>query len=295
MKTLYLSLAMAFAALTAAADITQPADTVISLNNVTKAVITENANGLTLDIDGVSGDENYHQTYSTPYGENVTVTSRQLDTMPLSLWRERQQDDVVVFNGLHFGFVDAVDAPASMPTQMGKSFEIGIENIIAYVRYSADRSWSFSVGCGVDWRNYRMTADTRFVINDGVVSTGDYPEGTEGRFSRIKVFSLGFPILGQHRFNARMIGGERLAIKLGAVLNWNSHGSLLSEWTEVDGTKAKYTTNHIGQRKFSVDILGSVRVAPMTSIYVKYSPMNLFDKGRGPEFTTFSTGLSFLF
>ena len=34
---------------------------------------------------------------------------------------------------------------------------------------------AFSVGVGVDWRNYRITGDQRFVQNNRVVTFDSYP------------------------------------------------------------------------------------------------------------------------
>ena len=45
---------------------------------------------------------------------------------------------------------------------------------------------AFSVGVGVDWRNYRITGDQRFVQNNRVVTFDSYPANSNPQFSRIK-------------------------------------------------------------------------------------------------------------
>lgn len=198
-----------------------------------------------------------------------------------------------MFQGLHFGFTGAIDAPAEMNTQMGKSFEIGVDNLIYYGHsFGASGRNMIQVGMGINWRNYRMTGENRFDMDgDNVLVTG-YPEDAEGKFSRIKVFSLTFPIAYSYRTPVKALGKSNLGFKLSAMLNWNSHASMLTQYVLADGSKVKEKYDRIGQRKFSVDIQLGVQVAPAVCLYVKYTPFDLFKSGTtSPKFQTISTGV----
>lgn len=272
-------------------DLNAARDTVINIKNATNVVITESPEGVKMTVKGTESDPGFQTVYTSEYQEGAVVTSRQEFDMPY-LFRAKTQrtHQLIMFSGLHAGFCGSVNANG-IDIEMGKSYEIGIDNLIAYELCLPGMSDIFSIGTGINWRNYRMTGETRFIQQDGVMSTGNYPEGTEGRFSRIKIFSLGFPVMYMHKFPVKMLARTNLKIKIGAILNWNSYGSVKTAWTEPDGTKAEEFNKRIGQRKFSVDIMAAVQIAPWTGLYFKYSPMDLFKDGRGPEFQTLSTGI----
>lgn len=271
-------------------------DTVMSIKNATNVIITESPAGLKMTVKGTDNDPEFQSTYISEFGPDAVVKSHQEFEMPyLFRTRNYSTNQIVMFKGLHAGFCGTIGTPGSMDVQMGKSFEIGIDNLIAYeLRLKGDRD-AFSLGLGINWRNYRMTAETRFIEQDGIITTSAYPENTEGRYSRLKIFSLGFPLMYEHRFPINMLATRSMIVNIGAIFNWNSYGSMKTAWKEADGTKAEQFSKRIGQRKFTVDIMAAVQVAPASGFYVKYSPMDFFKKGRGPEFQTISTGIYLLF
>lgn len=282
-------------AMSAAEPMTAQPDTVFTVKNASTVILSESPKGIELSVRGTENDPDFKSTIVYEYEPNVVVKSRQGTGIPLRLRRQRSRNDVSLFGGFHAGFCGTVGAPASLGVEMAKSFELGIDNLINYEHFfPGDRS-AIIIGMGINWRNYRMTGNECFIMNDGVITVGDYPEGSSGRYSRLKIFSLSFPIQFRYEFPVKMICGYPLAVRFGAILNWNSHGSLRTGWTEADGTEAEYNTDYIGHRKFSVDIMGAVKLAPYTGLYMKYSPMKFFKSGRGPEFSTISTGIYFMF
>lgn len=288
---------------TASAQCVKPeqCDTVMVVRNASSVVITESAQGVNLSVRGTADDPDFITNYAVAYDPDVTVTTRQRFAPPsyISVSGHNPspgRDALDLFNGIHAGFCGTLGAPAGLGVEMGKSYEIGIDNIVSYRLTSSRMRNALNVGIGVNWRNYRMTANTRFVVDDnGVVGFGPYPEGTESRYSRVKLFSVSVPLLWTQNTSFRVIGNSTFAAKLGVILNWNSHASVTSCWTEADGTSAKAGTKHVEQRLFTVDLLAAVRLAPSTGLYVKYSPMRLFRDGFGPRFTTISTGIYFGF
>lgn len=298
MKKYILALSAAvFSAAAAAAstpDVTEPADTLLYVRNASRVVITESIDGVNVNVKGSGNDDNFQTSCSLPYENDAVIKTHQSFSMPLSLMLSRSHDMIGLFQGLHFGFTGAIDAPSAMDTQMGKSFEIGIDNLIFYGHsFGPSGRNMIQVGMGINWRNYRMTGENRFDMDgDNVVITG-YPEDAEGKFSRVKVFSLTFPISYSYSTPVKAIGKSNLGFKVSALLNWNSHASMLTHYQLADGTKVKENYDRIGQRKFSVDIQLGVQVAPAVCLYVKYSPFDLFKSGTAsPKFQTISTGVS---
>lgn len=273
---------------------TQPVDTVLCVKNANCVVITENPGGVSVDVKGIESDSTFQTSYSLPYEANSVIKSRQSFAMPLGLKVNRCNDMIGSIQGLHFGFTGAVDAPAAMNTQMGKSFEIGIDNLLFYAhRFGPSNRNVVQVGMGINWRNYRMTGENRFDLVDGITVITGYPEDTEGKFSRIKVFSLTFPISYTYYSPVKALGNSHLGFKLAAILNWNSHASMLTQYELADGTKVKENYDRIGQRKFSIDVMLGVQVAPAIGLYFKYSPYDLFKSDTAsPKFRTISTGIT---
>lgn len=283
-----------------------PIDTVLSVANASRVVVTENPSGVKLEIRGTENDSLFQSSYELDYQSNAVVKSTQAFEMPYYKWKQRHQNniDLLMFNGLHAGFCGTVDSREPVDVAMAKSFELGIDELISFRVNTNNRQNFFSVGLGINWRNYRMTGRSRFIPVDGGVGVGAYPDDAEGRFSRLKIFSLSFPVTYGFKTRVKMIGRETLNFKIGAILNWNSYGSLRTAWREFDvaessretvKTDAEQFSKHIGHRKFTVDILAAVQIAPQTGLYVKYSPMSLLEKGKGPDFQTISTGIYFGF
>ena len=65
------------------------------------------------------------------------------------------------FGDFHIGFVQAIDAPKAMDIDMGSSIEVGFTPL-TYRWYTRNRKQYFSMGLGVNWRNFRMTGRSRF-------------------------------------------------------------------------------------------------------------------------------------
>lgn len=274
--------------------LTQPVDTVLCVNNASKVIVTENHTGVSVEVKGLDNDSTYHSTCILPYEGNTVIKSHQNFSMPFSLSVNQCDDMVGMINGVHFGFTGAVGAPAEMNTQMGKSFEIGIDNIIFYAhKFGASKRNMVQVGMGVNWRNYRMTGENRFDMDNGNAIVTGYPEGADGKFSRIKVFSLTFPVAYTYYSPIKAIGNSRLGFRVSALFNWNSHASMLTKYELADGTSVKENYDRIGHRKFSIDLQLGVQLAPGIGLYFKYSPYDLFKADTlSPKFRTISTGIT---
>ena len=74
-------------------------------------------------------------------------------------------------------------------------------------------------------------------------------------------------------------------------MNWNFRGHLHNFYEDGDN-EVSIDTKNIGQRPFTVDILGIVHVERF-GIYCKYSPMSVMKTDRGPEFKSVSFGIYF--
>lgn len=299
MEKLYtlISCAVTLSAMTMTAQSVEP-DTVMSVNRPSRVLITENSSGMTVTVNGTAEDADFKASYTEDYPEDVLVKTHQTFHEPYLLRHKDESDFTVTMGGLMFGMVSASGAPEGMGVEMAKSYEIGLAEALTVGYASPDDTHSVRAGVGFTWRNYRTTLGSRYMSDEsgtGIV-VEPWPADVEGRFARIKIFSLTFPVLYEYKCPFRIPGSQtRLAFKGGVILNWNSHGSVKSAWTDADGRDITYTSNTIGQRKFTVDFMLAVKPMPFVGLYCKYSPMSVLCDGRGPSFKSLSAGLIFSF
>lgn len=128
-----------------------------------------------------------------------------------------------------------------------------------------------------------MTNRQRFIkSDDGVVSVADYPEDSDPKFSRIKVFSVNFPLRYHYYHND-------FGFSVGPVLNLNTYGSIKTKYL-LHGGEFKDVSKNIHQTRFTVDFMATIYLKEI-SFYVKYSPNNVLETIYGPKFKSLSFGI----
>ena len=143
------------------------------------------------------------------------------------------------------------------------------------------------MGFGMTWRNYRMTGRTRFIKDGDKLVLGAYPEGSDIKFSRLKVFSLTVPFM----INQSL--GRKVVFSVGPVVNFNTHASLKTRYT-LNGEKVKEKNNNIHQNRMTVDLMAKLRFNSL-GVYAKYSPSDMLNTDFGPKFRSFSTGITLFY
>lgn len=296
MKTLLNTIASALFALispAAGAQTTVP-DTIAHITDATRLIITENPEEMKVMITRVENGDTITDDISRSL-DNTVVRQRTWNS-PLHTFSSGTNSKWdFCLGGPGIGWVNASGQPAGLGIEMGKSLEISWLNMVS-VKYSMPHS-VLSIGFGFDWRNYRISTSSHGFIptENGGVGIGPYPEGTTSHGSRLKIFSMGVPVLWTQLLPLKWLDGRPLAITAGAVFNYNSHGSLQTKWTEADGTEATLKTNHIGHRRFSIDFIGLVKIGWGLNAYVRYSPNTVLRGAGQPRFKPFSTGLIFMY
>ena len=189
---------------------------------------------------------------------------------------------------LAIGLTYGANAKYSSSQSVGSSWEI-MWTIMEWEKFKYGQHNGFSIGFGVDWRNFRIDGRKYFYkSDDGMLSENDYPAGYEPDFSRIKVFSLQVPIMWKYRTKNMTFG-------LGPVINFNTYASIKNRYRDADGAKHKDVYKQIHQRPVTVDIMGEVSIRNWVSIYAKYSPMTILNSTYGSDinFQPVSFGIYF--
>lgn len=280
MKTKIILLMIALAAGVGRGKGAEREDTVVTFQSPKSLVIVENPEGVTAEVTDAFGDV---YSYTTETGGNWTAksTSRfnRISCGCCNGWS-------LICGGLTFGFVATPGQGPSKSPDMGKSMEIGWLNVIG-VEKQLPQNWTISLGVGLDWRNYRSTKGVVYeVIDDHVYISDEKLEGY--RYSRIKVFSVQFPLLVNKTF--RKYGSLRPGISFGSIFNANPHGSVQTSWRDEEGKKRKYYTASISQRKFTIDLYGQLTLGSF-GVYARYSPYKLLTGKGTPDYHSFSAGV----
>ena len=283
---------MALAALTLAAG-AQENDTVV-IYNPKKVTIVTGDSLQRIIVSGKEGDDKftYQNTIRLVDSNYVSTTRIGRDRWELipSVKVGKKKDDTegrTYDNAIsaHFGigFTAPTKADARTDFSTFKSWEI-FATIAQWDHYFERRHRnSVSLGFGIDWKNYRMTGDTRFVkAPDGNVALENYPLQVSPDFSRIKVFSLTANLGFTHSFD------KDFWIGFGPVVNFNVYGSILTEYS-MYGDDIERLERHIRQRPITIDWM--LRVGIMgVPLYLKYSGDNVLKDG-GVKFRSLSFGL----
>ncbi|MBR5277396.1 MAG: hypothetical protein IKU35_09730 [Bacteroidaceae bacterium] len=176
------------------------------------------------------------------------------------------------------GLVTATNQAEGMDVKMANcGMEFTLNRLIS-IEYRLTRNSVFETNFGVNWRNYRMKGENRFLKEGSHVVVAPYPDGADINFSRLKIFSLTTEVMLR-----------RKCFGIGAVVNFNTHGSLKTRY-RVGDERFKETSNNIHQNAVTIDYKAEMRIKDI-SFYFKYSPVNMLDTSYGPKFHSMSAGM----
>ena len=272
------------AAATAAAS--TPPDTLKTVENPTEVTIVTGSNrslSLTVKSDGSRYDFLAENTpdrsepvidISVPFIDNVkkrTTNGRR------PKWRS------FAMRGLYVGASLPADAAPGLRT----GWELGISQLSGVELLSASRRTSLTAGVGFFYRRQKVGNGYHLSDNGyGRIAITSAPEGTHSNSSSISSFGLQLPIM----LKQRLIGPTGMAV--GVVGLWNTYTTASTKWTDADGTTCKRKMKGLHQRAFTVDALLIFNFGSEIGWYARYSPMHLFHRSTGPEYSLWSTGLN---
>ena len=287
-----LMIIMALVVLTATAG-AQENDTIV-IHNPKKVTIVTGDSLQRIIVNGKEGDDKfmYQNTIQLVDSNYVSTTRIGRDRWELipSVKVGKSKDDTAdrVYDNtisahLGIGFTAPTKADARTDFSTFKSWEI-FATIAQWDHYFDRRHRnSVSLGFGIDWKNYRMTGETRFTkAPEGNVVIEKYPLQVSPDFSRIKVFSLTANLGFTHDFD------DNFWIGFGPVVNFNVYGSILTEYS-MYGDDIKRVDKNIRQRPVTIDWMLRLGVLGVP-FYLKYSPDNVLKEG-GVKFRSLSFGL----
>ncbi len=224
--------------------------------------------------------------FSSSKSQTVKITEVKL--VKKHRWENAAPQLSINLGCLGVGYVSSLNTPQGMHTEMFDSYEFLGPRLMFMYQPRMSR-FSYGFGVGTNWKNFRMTDEVRFSRepNGNTVLTG-YPEGAHVGFSRAKVFSWTVP------FEVKYYMTDKISLSASSILNFNTYASLKTRYTMPEGQGVKELDTHLHQNPVTVDFMGHLKYGAL-GLYVKYSPCNVFESGKGPKFQSWSTGITFGF
>lgn len=280
---------------------TEQSDTLI-VKKPSEVTVVNNDSSCVITIQGKEGNPEFSYRQIIPLSKNAATLINESDTewdFNMSFYNTRIKDskeekpkwqnkvqklelNVGLFG---MGFVNSVNTPHNMHTEMFESYEFLGPRLMWMYRPRMSR-FRFGFGVGTNWKNFRMTEKVRFNRNsNGDVTLTPYPEGAKADFSRVKVFSWTIPL--EVGFDLT----KRVRLSASSIVNFNTYASLKTRYTDSEGHDIKEMDKHLHKNPVTVDFMGHLEFG-LIGWYVKYSPCNVFESNRGPQFNAWSTGIT---
>lgn len=218
--------------------------------------------------------------------KSQTVKSTEVKLVNKHRWQNSTPQLNVGLGCFGIGYVASLNTPQNMHTEMFESYEFLGPRLMFMFQPRMSR-FSYGFGVGTNWKNFRMTDEVRFdrEPNGNTVLTS-YPEGVHIGFSRVKVFSWTVPIEVKYYLT------DKVSLSASSIVNFNTYASLKTRYTTPEGQGVKELDTHLHQNPVTVDFMGHVKFGVL-GWYVKYSPCDVFESGKGPKFQSWSTGITF--
>ena len=179
-----------------------------------------------------------------------------------------------------------------------RSWEFNL-TLLQYDYTPKNSKTTLSAGLGFNWRSYTLSGhdncfakvgdyvgvwEAKSTYNEIASAVGDGSR-LDNLSSCVSTTAIAMPLLIKQRFS------KSFAISVGAQLNWNFYGRI-HNYYEIGDVEYDEYTKKIGQRPFTVDVLGILHFGKL-GVYCKYSPMSVLKKDRGVEFKSFAAGFYF--
>ena len=268
-------------------------DTVKTIEDASKILITRQGNKTTLEadyIDDLGGKTRFIYEVSVKASTRDTKDFNDDWGMDLPFFKtrsiEEERDnkrkvrtyrDVTglrhIYWGWRFNYCDKGN--------IKNCFEVGIRDLIGF-------SWKrrgaeLEIGAGFGFK--RLLADDGFVYGKegDKISLFPWEEDGEVKHSRLDVFQFHIPVIYTQRIY------KALKFSIGGIVNLNTYAKAFTE-SGLGKANTKWSYKGLQQNLLTVDGMASLNLGGV-GIYGSWSPMRMFDKTYGPAVKGWSIGI----
>ena len=172
--------------------------------------------------------------------------------------------------------------------RMGKSLEYTF-NFFEKALPFAKNNFAVVTGLGMKWNRYHLSENESFQKENGEVAILSNPNDRNYSKTRLGVNSFTLPLLLEWQSKGKK--SSRFFVSAGAVGVFNYTSASKVRYVDNSGKKQKERiASDLYVRPLSVDFLLQAGFGDY-GLYAKYSPLELFEKGKGPEVYPVSLGI----
>lgn len=211
--------------------------------------------------------------------------------IPLPTWNK---DFDPHWAGFGMGFANFADGDLKMNDVGGVSLRSGssleynlnvLEKAFPFSRYG----WAVVTGAGMRWNRYRLDSNSYFQEVDGITSLHPAPDGIHYKTSKLNITSITIPLLLE--WQKRRRGDTQFFLSAGIIGVIKTCSSSKVVYLDADGDKHKQKMDTgMNIRPVTMDFLIQGGL-DWIGVYAKYSPVGLFESGKGPKVHPISIGL----
>ena len=265
-------------------------DTIIDARNVHRLIVTQDST-TNIKIQGMGEDSTYRQELALFSDSTHRITASELlvNSMnfdfPLSIKSIRSKSSRSFCIALPtIGWNIPINAPDHMGNSVGASVDIDWD--LAYFKQRLrNRKHSFDFGLGLNWSNLKLTGKQRFEKTPSGILLSAYPAGSISDYSRLKTFGPYIPVRYNYEF------AKKSSVFLGVNVRFVTRSSIKTRYTDAAGERVKDFHRGIHTNILCPDIKAGIS-SHHVGVFVKYSPVSAFQKEWGPQFQTFTVGIT---
>ncbi len=292
---------MAVAALTftaAAQTITEQADTVKVIKDAQQITIQKTADGNSIiTVNGTKTKDDYYyqlqvskEKDEAPNTDGINIGAN----FPFSQ-KSKKKLSYDVAKNMYFGITvpTGIGSPLA-DDAVSTSYEVGIGQVAGITYKPLGDGFSISTGLGFGMRQFSIK--NTYLLHSGLDRRLEIVEKTKTQNrckSRISSAYLQIPVM----FTQKIY--KSFGVSLGAIVNFNTYTIATIKYRddeEVDATLYhEETYKGLHQRLVTVDFMATIGSVDNIGIFVRYSPMKMFENGYGPEIKSLTTGITLNF
>ncbi len=228
--------------------------------------------------------EKYTVNHAVDWGLNLFNKNKRRYYYADAHWDAIGWGFTTVTNGVRFNDIDGVTLKAECSNEfyinpIEVSLSLYKKNLMIYT------------GFGLSWKNFYFDNDTRLVEQNDITVVQSAPAGTTYKKSRLRVFSLNMPLALEWQ---QKVGRHRVYVSTGILAGFNLFRSQKLKYKDANGKKVKQYSRGLNVSRISFELMAQVGLDNV-GVFVKYSPMDLFEHGKGPKTQTASLGLQLSF
>ena len=263
-----------------------------------KVTVKKENGTTTINITGDNdGAEYTYYITSTEDDSNTKTVYKETDsswdfTIPFvtrkkSSLSTQQRGRLIIDPTFGFGVIGATGQGEGVDLSFGNgSFEYILDRIVG-LEYMTTRNSHIGLTFGLDWRNYKMIGNNRWIKDGDRTLIANYPDGTDVDYSRLRTLSLTLSFMYGYNFN------RYINMKVGPVVSFNTRGNIKTLYS-LNGESFKEKQKNINIAPVTVDFRAELNFR-FVGLYFKYSPCNVINSNFGPAFKPMSAGLQFSF